>query len=189
MKLSKLAAISLLAAASIPATAIAQDAPAAATLDLSAGKTIYGPQGNEVGTIVSVAGGNVVVSTGKNQAALPSSSFTAGEKGATIGFTREQLDSAIEAANQKASAALDAALVAGAEVHSSDGVMLGTVSSVEGDNVLVELESGPASFSREQFVTNEKGLMVRLSAAQVAASLAQAQGGAEETPAEPEGGQ
>lgn len=189
MNLTKLAAISFLAAASIPATAIAQDASTAATLDLSAGKTIYGPQGNEVGTIVSTAGGNVVVNTGKNQATLPAASFATGVKGATIGFTKEQLDSAIDAANQKASDALAAALVVGAEVHSSDGVILGTVSSLDSDSVLVELESGPASFPSDQFVTNEKGLMVRLSAAQVAASLAQAQGNPADAPAEPEGGQ
>ncbi|MCB2050337.1 MAG: hypothetical protein KDE63_02800 [Novosphingobium sp.] len=166
MKFSKKVALTLAAALAIPAAAFAQD--------LTVGATVYGPNGGEVGTIESVAGGNAVVNTGTNTAALPGASFTAGEKGLTIGFTKEQLDAAIEAANQQAADALNAALVAGAALRSQDGVELGTVSAVEGDNVTVELESGPATFTRDQFATDANGLIVRLTADQIAQSLAAA---------------
>jgi len=116
MKISKLAAITLAAFASLPATSVlAQEAAApagagagagaaAATPTITAGQTIYGPAGEEVATVVSVADGNVVVNTGTQQATLAATSFTAGEKGPTIAFSKDQLNAAIENANQQASA-------------------------------------------------------------------------------------
>jgi hypothetical protein len=110
MKISKLAAITLAAFTSVSAaSAIAQEAtaPAAqasAPLSIAAGQTIYGPAGEAVATVVSVADGNVVVDTGTQKATLPSASFTAGEKGATIGFSKDELNAAIEAANKQAAA-------------------------------------------------------------------------------------
>ncbi len=116
MKISKLAALSVLAAASLPVAAIAQDAPAtdtataptatapAAAGALAAGQTIYGPQGEEVATVVSVADGNAVIDTGTNKATLPASSFGTSEKGVTIAYGKDQLNAAIEAANSQASA-------------------------------------------------------------------------------------
>jgi hypothetical protein len=111
MKISKLALTTIAAFATVPAaSAFAQDAqaPAAeaatASPSLAAGQIIYGPSGEEVATVVSIADGNVVVDTGTQQATLPGSAITAGEKGATIGYTKEQLNAAIEAANKQASA-------------------------------------------------------------------------------------
>ncbi len=108
MKISKLAAITLAAFASVPATSvIAQEAAATAEApapELAAGQTIYGPSGEEVATVVSVADGNVVINTGTQQATLAATSFTAGEKGATIAFSKDQLNAAIENANKQASA-------------------------------------------------------------------------------------
>jgi hypothetical protein len=110
MKISKLAAITLVAFASLPATSVlAQEAAApaeaaAAAPTIAAGQTIYGPSGEEVATVVSVADGNVVVNTGTQQATLAATSFTAGEKGPTIAFSKDQLNAAIENANKQASA-------------------------------------------------------------------------------------
>lgn len=121
MKISKLAALSVIAAASLPVAAFAQEAPAAdaataqapATADagapaaagaLAAGQTIYGPQGEEVATVVSVADGNAVIDTGTNKATLPASSFGASDKGPTIAYSKDQLNAAIEAANKQANA-------------------------------------------------------------------------------------
>lgn len=112
MKISKLSAIALAAFASIPATAaFAQEAAAdtAATAaapapELTAGQTVYGPSGEEVATVVSVADGNVVVNTGTQEATLAATSFTAGEKGPTLGFSKAELNAAIENANKQASA-------------------------------------------------------------------------------------
>ena len=116
MKFSNLVAISVLAAASVPAVALAQDAaatqpsapaaaaPAAGAATLAAGQAIYGPQGEEVAKVVSVDGANVVITTGTNQATLPASALGTGEKGPTIAYNKEQLNAAIDAANKQANA-------------------------------------------------------------------------------------
>ncbi|MFA7595627.1 MAG: hypothetical protein WCY92_04650 [Novosphingobium sp.] len=110
MKISKLAAITLAAFATVPATSVlaqeadaAAEAPAAAPA-LAAGQTIYGPSGEEVATVVSVADGNVVVNTGTQEATLAATAFTQGEKGATIAFSKDELNAAIENANKQAAA-------------------------------------------------------------------------------------
>lgn len=175
MTFSKLAALALIAATGVPAAVQAQQAVATtAAPALNAGGKIFGPQGGEVGTIVRIDGGNVVVNTGRNEAALPAASFTAGPNGPMIGFTKQQLDQAIEAANSEAIAALDAALVTGSALRSNDGVALGSVAEVEGDNVTVTLDSGPAMLNRGQFTTDDQGLVLRLSAAELAEALTQA---------------
>lgn len=130
MKISKLVAISsLIAAASLPAAAIAQEeqapdagapataAPAApaASATVAAGQSVYGPQGEEVAKVVSVDAGNVVIDTGTNRATLPASALTAGDKGPTIAYNKDQLNAAIEAANNQAGAAAGAGAGAGAE--------------------------------------------------------------------------
>ena len=121
MKISKLAALSVLAAASVSASAFAQEAPAAdaATTEapaataaapaagataLAAGQVIYGPKGEEAATVVKVDGANVVISTGTNEATLPASAIGTSEKGPTIAYDKEQLNTAIEAANKQANA-------------------------------------------------------------------------------------
>ncbi|AZI34626.1 hypothetical protein [Caenibius tardaugens] len=118
MKISHLVAISVLAAGSVPAVALAQDAtaaeltapaaeaaaPAAGSATLAAGQAIFGPQGEEVAKVVSVEGENVVITTGANQATLPASALGTSEKGPTIAYNKDQLNAAIDAANKQANA-------------------------------------------------------------------------------------
>lgn len=173
MKYTKLVAAAL-AVASLPMLAHAQEA---AGVTLAAGGKVYGPQGNEVGTIEQVNGGNVIVNTGTNSATLPASSFAKGEKGPTIGFTKAQLDAAIEAAAQQAQAKLDAALVAGAAVRSIDGLPLGVIQSIDADGMVkMERESGAYFLKRDMFATDDKGLIVRAKAADINAAIAGAAG-------------
>ena len=80
----------------------------------------------------------------------------------------------MEAAQQKADAALASALVAGASLRSIDGVPLGTVEAIEEDKVTVALESGPIQLTKDQFATDANGLIVRFTAEQLRAALAQA---------------
>jgi len=174
MKFSTLAAAAALALAGVSATAFAAD--------VAVGAKIYGPDGAEVGTVEKVEGGNVVVNTGTLTATLPADVFGDGEKGATIGWNKALLEAAVteaaQAASQQAAAQLETALVAGAEVYSSDGQLLGKVDKLEGDVVVLAREAGPLSLPKAQIVLQAEKVTFPATAADIeAAAAAQAQGG------------
>jgi nitrous oxidase accessory protein NosD len=147
----------ILVAASLAAAAPALAQTAA--VEVTAGATVYGPQGNEVGKIDKVDGTTAVVNTGKHNAALPTSAFGKNEKGLLVSMTREQLDSAVEAAEAKATGALQTALVAGAAVHSSDGQPMGTIKAVTPEGVVtITRESGEFSLKKDAFTTDANGV-------------------------------
>ena len=174
MKFSTLTtAAAALALATISAPVLAQNA------NLTVGAKIYGPNGNEVGTIEKIEGEAVVVNTGTVTAALPANTFGTSDKGPTIGWDKAQLEEAVTAANNEAAAARDAALVAGADVYSSDAVLLGKIKEIADGGVVVELASGPAALPREQMAMNGDKLTFRATAADVQAAAAAAKGGAE----------
>ena len=123
------------AVASVPTLAKAQTAapaaPAAnAAASVAVGGTIFDPQGGEVGKIVSMTGDAVVVDTGANKATLPKSAIGSGPKGPIIAMTKAQIDEQVAAANQKASAAVEAAMVTGAPVKGKAGGAIGTIKEV-----------------------------------------------------------
>jgi putative intracellular protease/amidase len=171
MKFSSLAAAAALAVAGLAAPAFAQDA------GLTVGAKIYGPNGGEIGTIEKIEGEAVVVNTGVVTAALPANSFGTSDKGPTLGWDKAELESAVTAANEQAAAELEAAIVAGAEVYSSDAVLLGKVTEVPADgNVVVELATGPAALPKAQMALNGDKLTFRASAAEVQAAASAASG-------------
>ncbi|MBS0482183.1 MAG: hypothetical protein JSR96_08505 [Proteobacteria bacterium] len=168
------AALSL-SASFVPAVLAQNQATTAApAAKLAVGAMVYGPQGIEVGKIEKIDGDTVIVATGKNSAALARTSFANGEKGPVIGFTRDQLDTAVGEAQAKADAKVDAALVAGAAVHSSDGVAVGTVKTVNEDGTVV-LEGKDRTFAlkKDTFTTDTNGLALHITAKQLADALAQ----------------
>jgi hypothetical protein len=174
MKFSSLAAAAALALTGLSAPAMAQDA------SLTVGAKIFGPDGAEVGTIEKVEGEAVVVNTGNLTAALPASAFGASDKGPTIGWSRADLEAAINAANGEAKAKLDATLVVGADVYSSDAVLLGKVKELAADgSVVVELASGPAALPKAQMALDGDKLTFRATAADVQAAAAAATGAAQ----------
>jgi hypothetical protein len=171
MKLSILTAAALTFAA-LSTPALGQDA------SLTVGAKIFGPNGGEIGTIEKIEGEAVVVNTGNVTAALPASSFGTSDKGPTLGWNKAELESAVTTANEQATAALDAAIVAGAEVYSSDAVLLGKVTEVPADgNVIVELVSGPVALPRAQLALQDAKLTFRATAADVQAAASAATGG------------
>lgn len=171
MKFSSLAAAAALAVAGLAAPALAQDAA------IAVGAKIYGPDGAEVGTVESVQAGGVVINTGNLTAALPADSFGTSDKGPTIGWSKADLEAAITASNGAAQEKLAAALVAGAEIYSSDAVLLGTIKEVAADgSVVVELASGPAALPKAQMALNGDKLTFRATAAEVQAAAAAATG-------------
>ena len=171
MKFTNLIAASLLAMAAVPAAVHAQ----AADAGVVAGATVYAQDGSEVGTIDSVSGGNVVLNTGTNKAALPATSFVKGPKGPLFGMTKQQLDDAVNKANAANDAKLATALVAGAALYSSDGVQVGKIREIGADgNVVVEHGTSAFAFPKAQFTVADSGnLALHITAAQLDAALKQ----------------
>lgn len=177
-----------------PAETSAQSSPAQAPAAATAptvGAKVYDPTGAEVGTVEAVQGDIVTVTTGTARAGLPSSAFVTRAKGLTISMNKAQLEAAVSGATAGNSAARDAALVADAPIKSSDGVVLGTVTKVEGDNVTVALSNGSAATLKKSYIGlgTDKSLAVGMTAADFAKAT-QAAGTAQagtEAGAAPEG--
>jgi hypothetical protein len=155
-----------------PTIATAQGTPAAAATSqpLVAGSTVYDPQGGEVGKIDSVAGDNVVLDTGTSKATLLKSAFGTSPKGPTVNATKAQIDSMVAAASAKTNAALDAALVPGAQVFGKAGNLIGTVKSVEGGQVVLDRAEGPVSLTRQAFALTSGRVTISMTAAELDAA-------------------
>ena len=115
----------------------------------------------------------VTINTGKNAAALNGASFAKGTNGPVIGYTKAQLDEAIDAANQQAKAKLDAALVAGSALRGADGVGVGTIKTVNEDGTIV-IEGSSQTFllNRDLFSADDQGPVLRSSSQQLQEALA-----------------
>ena len=160
----------LLSAATLPigatafATTPAASTPPAASAatpgaaSISAGTTVYDSQGVSVGTIESVSGDNVVLAIGESRATLASSAFATGPKGVTINTTKAQLEAAVAKATAQNDASLDTALAVGADVQSKDGVVVGKVKSVAGDQVVLDRPAGAVTLAK-QFFTDRKSVV------------------------------
>ncbi|WP_338466417.1 hypothetical protein RXV95_12755 [Novosphingobium sp. ZN18A2] len=169
MNLLKLAASAALATAMLPAaSAYAQ----AAAPQLTAGTTVYDPQGGEVGTIVSSAGGNVVIDTGANKATIPGAAVTKGDKGPQIAYTKAQLDAAIQAAAGQAQAKLQQSLVPGTLVYGKGGAMVGAVKEVKDTQVVVTRPGNVlVALPKSAFTVGAQGLQISMTSAQLDTQL------------------
>jgi len=170
MKTLKLAALAG-ALAVTPAAAFAQDV----------GTTIYGSDGNEVGTVAEVNGQVVVIDTGKHKAPVPVSMIADGEKGKTVGATKTQVDTMMDERIAEANAKRDAALVEGAAVVSIGGRPAGSLGKVDlaADSIDFKAEGGTVfPMKKEHFAVNPQGqLMVLYSKDQIAAAAGAKSGG------------
>ena len=168
MKFAKLAILAT-ALAATPIAASAQEA----------GQTVYGNDGNPIGTIESNDGTNAVIAVGEYTAALPVSIFGQGENGPTINATRDAVYEQLKAADEQAKAAAaeaeaqaaaamaaqrDAALIAGAAVLSADAQPAGVVATIDADMdaVVVEREGGVVTLKREHFAVDANGALMAL---------------------------
>ncbi|WP_313438993.1 hypothetical protein [Novosphingobium sp.] len=153
MKKSVIAAA--IAAASLSPVAVmaqsAAPAASAAAATPTVGAKVYAPDGSEVGTVEAVQSGVVTVNTGTARAGLPAASFAMREKGLTIGMNKADLEAAVNGAKAESSAELATAFVAGKPIKSSDGVVLGAVSKVEGDDVFVNLSNGSVAQLKKSY--------------------------------------
>ncbi len=73
-------------------------AAAGATATVKASDTIYGPDGNPVGTIQSVQGDSAVLTTGTATVRIPVSVISQGPKGATIALTKAEVEAKVQSA-------------------------------------------------------------------------------------------
>jgi hypothetical protein len=170
MKLMKTVAAATILLATTSGAAWAQSI---AQAGVTVGATVFGPQGNEVGKVERIDGEVVTVNTGKNAAALGGNSFVKGPNGPVIGFTKAQLDDAVEAAAKQAQAKLEAALVAGAALRTSDGIDAGVIKSLNDDgSVVIEQPTRSFALQRDLFTTDDKGLVLRITALQLNNALA-----------------
>ncbi|MBX7532250.1 hypothetical protein K3165_04850 [Qipengyuania sp. 1XM1-15A] len=171
MKFAKLA----VAAVALAAT------PALANEQVAAGAVVTGPEGNEVGTIVSVENGQAVLDTGKHKVPLGVEMYGQGEAGPTITVTKLQLDDMMDAQLAEAAAKLDAALVEGAAVVTAEGHPFGTIYTVDNEGMaIVQNDDGIVTLARDSFaVTAEGALMVLYNHADLAANMTPVAEGAE----------
>lgn len=166
MKLAKLA---------ILATALAATPIAANASDVAPGVTVYGPEGNPVGTIKSVTDGQTILDTGKHEVTLGLDMYGESEAGPTITVTKTQLDAIMD----EGIANRDAALVSGAAVLSAYGKPAGTLGAVdlEADTIILESTAGPIALKREHFQLDGNGaLMALFTVEQIAAAAGGASG-------------
>lgn len=156
-----------LSLATVSGAALAQEGPTVA-----AGVMVYGPEGNQVGTIESVTDGVATLDTGTYKVGLPLDRFGMNaEKQTTVAVTQDQLNEMMYKAQAEAAAALDAALVAGTPVADVNGVSLGTVGTVDGDDVTVETEWGAFALKKENFIAGEGSVTAQVLADQVKSAL------------------
>lgn len=172
MKFSSFLAV-IAGAALLPSAAMAQAAPStseSASPSLSVGVTVYDPQGGVVGKVESLAGENVILDTGAAKATLPKSAFGSGAKGPSVNATKTQIEQLVADSMAKANAALDAALIPGAEVRGKSGALIGTVKKVDGAQVVIQRDTGPVSLTKAAFATAPSGLTISLTAAELEAA-------------------
>jgi hypothetical protein len=166
MKSVKLALIATLLATT-PAVAFAQDV----------GATVYGNDGNAIGTVEAVANGVVTIDTGKHKAPIPADLIGTGETGPSINATKAQIDAMMDAQVAEANAKRDAALVLGAPVVSAMGKPVGTISELDlmADAIVLESPEGPVALKKEHFAVNPQGqLMALFTLEQIASTAASA---------------
>lgn len=166
MKSVKLALIATLLATT-PAVAFAQDV----------GTTVYGNDGNAIGTVEAVADGVVTIDTGKHKAPIPADLIGTGETGPSINATKAQIDAMMDAQVAEANAKRDAALVLGAPVVSAMGKPVGTISELDlmADAIVLESPEGPVALKKEHFAVNPQGqLMALFTLEQIASTAASA---------------
>lgn len=174
MKFAKLAFAAVIlttTGAVVPAVASAQEAAATAT----AGATVYGSDGMEIGVIEAVQGDTALLVVDGMKAPVPTAAFGTSEKGTSLNATKAQVVAMLQEAQQQAMAARDAALVVGAEAVTAQNAPLGTVLEIEGDNVVIARggdEANKVTLLRDHFVGGENGLMALLTNEQIDAAMA-----------------
>ncbi|KPF64762.1 hypothetical protein [Porphyrobacter sp. AAP60] len=163
MKNAKLALIATLLA-SAPAMASAQEV----------GSTIYGNDGNPVGTVEQMNEQVIIVDTGKHKAPVPVTLIFEGESGPAVNATKDQVDAMMDQQIAEANTKRDASLVKGAAVQSINGNPAGTLGDVDlaADVITLDSPDGPIILKKEYFAVSPEGQLTALVTREQIASAA-----------------
>lgn len=148
--------------------------PAAAAAQ-SVGTTIYGRDGQPVGTVAEMNAQVVVIDTGTHKAPVPTNLVYESEKGKSVNASRGEIDMMMARRLAEAERRRDQALVAGTQVVSVSGRNVGTLSSVDltGNAIILASQQGPLRLKKEHFAVNAQGdLMVLYSRDQIVSAAA-----------------
>ncbi len=183
----------------ILATAMAATPIAASAQDV--GDTIYGNDGNPIGTVTVTDDATVTVDTGTYEAPLPRNAIAeraindAGDMGFRVEATKQQIDGMMQQqvaqqqaeeqareaelarAEAEAMEKLDELLVVGAPIVTADEQPLGMVETIENDGeiIVVKAEEELISLPRDLMWVDEEGtIMARANYSDI---MAAAQGG------------
>ena len=166
--------LALAATTGTAALAQAQAQAGASAVKLDVGAKVYDSAGVELGPIASNDGSVVVVDFGGRKAALPTNAFAQTDKGLAITITAAQLTAALDKQAADAAAALETALVPGAEIRGVTGAsVVGKVKATDAEGVIVTTDKGEVRLPRKAFFLTGKGLSMSFTADQFAAALAE----------------
>ncbi len=135
--------------------------PAAAQ---TVGTTIYGNDGQPVGTVAEVNAQVVVIDTGTYKAPVPTNLVYDSEQGKSVNASRDEIDMMMAERLAEAERRRDDALVAGAQVVSVGGRNVGTLTTVDltGDAIILASPQGPLRLKKEHFAVNPQGELIVL---------------------------
>lgn len=151
------------------AVAVALATPALAAITV--GATVKDTSGGVVGTVANVSGGNVVVDTGSNKVTIPEASFGTTPEGPLLAMTKAELDAAAEQAMAAQRQKMAAAIQPGATVRGTEGGIIGTITKLDGEFVMVKGEAGEARIPAAGLALKADGLHFGMSAAQFAEAV------------------
>jgi len=160
--------------AAAPASGAAAATPSTGAVEITQGATVTGNDGNPIGTVMQVTPQAVVVDTGVNQIPLPRDAFAQGDTGLTLNITKTELDTSYSQQMAALEAQVSEKLVAGTPVITADSQPLGTVDTVQGDNVVLAMTGDEKlTLGKDVFAVDSNGsLMVRATKAQIDQAMA-----------------
>ena len=155
----KLAGAALLVAAPV-APAFAQAAPA-----ISVGMQVVDTADAAVGQIVAMRDGTVTLKTDRHEIPMPATSFALRDGKLYFAMTRAQVNAEYE----KALADAEASLAVGATVKGLAGTPVGTIESIDEQNVMIKLTGGQSvQLPRSGIAGGPDGAVIGISAADLA---------------------
>jgi len=149
-----------------------EEAAAALNAALVPGAAVSGSQGTPVGTVKQVTGDQVVIAHEVGDVPLTRNQFTTNEQGLALTFTAEQLDAAL-APLVEMQAKVEAALVAGADLVTTDGAPAGTIRELNANGeAVIDYASKAFAMPSSQFSIDGQGrLALNMSQAQLNSAL------------------
>ena len=163
--------IAFTAAATIAAFA------AAPAMAQDAGVTVMGNDDAAIGTVLSNDGTTVILDTGTHEVSLGTEAFAQTDGVWSMNMTKGQLDAAWGDMLAQREAALDAALIAGAEVYTADEMLLGAIDEVDGNMVILTHADSPMMLPKSEFSLDAEGKLVFLATMADVMAVLQSNGG------------